>query len=197
MDKRDFKAEHPAPRRVVDQLGPGAGEIGESGADVVDFVRDVVHAGPALREEAPDGRVLTERPEQLDPARADADRRGLDSLFLDALAVLERRAEKPRIRIDCAVEIVNGDPDMVDRAGRGHRVDRMRKDYGQSEPSALATTRGTPTVSDARDSGSTSAKSSSTSSRPSVSFSSSEAAIRSSGGRCFVSSRTASSYAPS
>ena len=90
MDERDLEAEHAAPRRLVDQLGAGAREVGERRADVVDLVRDVVHAGTALREEPADGRVVAERAEQLDAALADAHRRGLDALLLDALAVLER-----------------------------------------------------------------------------------------------------------
>src|SRR2546421_1384876 len=60
-----------------------------------------------------------------------------------------------------------------------------------------ATTCGTPTDSDARDSDSTPARSSTTSSRTRVSFSSSRPANRSSGPRCFWSRRTASAYAES
>ena len=130
MDERDLEAEHPAPRRLVDQLRAGAGEVGERGADVVHLVRDVMHSRPALREEAADGSVLAERSEQLDAALADADRRRLDALLLDALAVLERPAEEPRVRVDRAVEIVDGDADVVDRARAAIVVDRMRKRLG-------------------------------------------------------------------
>ena len=120
MDERDLEAEHPAPRRLVDQLGPGAGEMVKGGANVVHLIRDVVHARPALREEAADGRVLPEGSEELDAALADANRRRLDSLLLDALSMLERPAEEPRVRVDRAVEVVNGDADVVDRARRDH-----------------------------------------------------------------------------
>ena len=73
------------------------------------------------------------------------------------------------------------------------RSSAARRDYAGSSPGSLATTRGTPTVSDALDSGSTSSTSASSSSRTSVSFSSSAVAIRSSAARCLRSSRTASS----
>ena len=63
---------------------PSARSRSSSAADVVDLEGDVVHARPALREEPPDRRVGPERPQQLDPARADAERRGLDALLLDA-----------------------------------------------------------------------------------------------------------------
>src|SRR5262249_46673537 len=112
MDKRDFEAEHPAPRRLVDQLGAGAGKVGKGDADVVYFVCDVVHSRPALREEAPDRRVVTERSQQLDAALANADRRRLDSLLLDPLTPLERRAEEPRIRVDRAVQVVYCNSDV-------------------------------------------------------------------------------------
>src|SRR4051794_30681286 len=120
MDERDLEAEHPAARRLVDQLGARAREVGQRRANVVDLVRDVVHSRPALREEAADRSVLAERAEELDAALADADRRSLDSLLLDPLAMLERPTEEARICVDRAVEVVDGDSDMVDRARRGH-----------------------------------------------------------------------------
>ena len=90
MDERDLEPEEPAARCVVDQLGALGPQPGELCADVVDLERDVVHAGAAFREETSDRRVGPERAEQLDPALADAERRRLDALVLDALAVLER-----------------------------------------------------------------------------------------------------------
>ncbi len=125
MDERNFEAEHPASRGLVDQLSAGAGEVDERGADVLHLVRDVMHPGAALSEEPPDGRVVAERSEQLNAALADAERGGLDSLLVDTLPVLERRAEQPRIRVDRTVEIVDGDADVVDRERSSHPVDGM------------------------------------------------------------------------
>ena len=124
MDERDLEAEHPTPRRLVDQLGAGVGEISESDADVVDLIRDVVHPWPALREEATDGSVLAERSEQLDTALADPQRCRLDPLVIDPLTVLERRAEQQGIRVDRVVEIVYGNSDVMDCA-RFHSGNRM------------------------------------------------------------------------
>jgi hypothetical protein len=62
MNEGDLEAEHAAPRRLVDQLGPGVGKVRERGADVLDLVRDMVHPRPSLREEAPDRGVVAERP---------------------------------------------------------------------------------------------------------------------------------------
>src|SRR6266550_1532475 len=89
MDEGDLEAEHPVPRRLIDQLGAGFREVCEGGADVVDLVRDVVHTWTALREEAADRRVLSEGAEQLEAALADADGRCLDTLLVHARAMLE------------------------------------------------------------------------------------------------------------
>ena len=52
-----------------------------------------MNAGAAPREEAAHRGVLAGRREQLDPAAADEDGRGLDTLLGDELAVLEGGAE--------------------------------------------------------------------------------------------------------
>jgi len=51
VDERDLHAEETLPRRGVDQLGALALEARELARKVVDLVRDMVHAGPAAREE--------------------------------------------------------------------------------------------------------------------------------------------------
>ena len=118
MDESHLEAEHPVPRRLVDQLGTGVGQVREGSAYVVDLVRDVVHSRAALREEAADGRVVPESAQQLEPTRADADRRSLHALFLDSRAMLEPGAEEALVRVERAVEILDGKTDMVHRAGR-------------------------------------------------------------------------------
>ena len=72
MDEGNLETEEPFARLLVDQFGSGAGELRERGAEIADLVGDVMHARPALREEAADRRVVAERREQLDPAVADA-----------------------------------------------------------------------------------------------------------------------------
>ena len=115
MDERDLQAEHPLPRRLVDQLDSVGLEADELRADVRSRERDVVQARAAVRQELADRRLGAQRSEQLDPGLADPQRRRLDALVLDALAMLERRSEERRPANDRRVEIVDGDPHMVDR----------------------------------------------------------------------------------
>ena len=114
MHERDLEPEHAATRLRVDQLHTFLGERLERSRHVGDLVRDVVHPRPALREEAADRRVVAERSEQLDPALAEPERRGLDPLVLDPLAVLEPAAEQPLVRLHGAVEIFHGHADVMD-----------------------------------------------------------------------------------
>jgi hypothetical protein len=120
MDEGDLEAEHAAPRRLVDQLGAGFREVRESGADVVDLVRDVMHARAPLCEEAADRRVLAECTQQLEAALADADRRSLDTLLVHARALLEPRAEEALVGFKRAVEILDRETHVVDGARRFH-----------------------------------------------------------------------------
>src|SRR5260370_28927397 len=93
MHEGDLEAEEALARRGVDQLGAGAGEIRDRSVHVVDLVRDVMHAGSALSQKLADRCVLVERSEELDTAVADAHRRRLDALVLDARPGLEASAE--------------------------------------------------------------------------------------------------------
>src|SRR5262245_18362057 len=95
VDERDLEAEEPPARPCVDQLCALGGELVESGADVVDLEGDVMHSGAPLREELADRRVVAERGQELHPVGADAQRRCLDALLLERLAVLELGTEQP------------------------------------------------------------------------------------------------------
>ena len=72
-----------------------------------------MHARAALGEEPPDRRLGPERAQQLDAALAGAQRRGLDALLLDGLAMLEPRAEELRVGRDRLVEVGDGDADVM------------------------------------------------------------------------------------
>jgi hypothetical protein len=120
MDERDLETEHPAARRLVDQLRACLRKVLESSANVVDLVRDVVHPRASLRQEAADRRVLVQRAEKLEPARADADRRRLDTLLVDPRAMLEPGSEEALVGIERAVEILDRETDVVNRARRLH-----------------------------------------------------------------------------
>jgi hypothetical protein len=120
MDEGDLETEHAAARRCIDQLGSGLCELGERGPDVADLVGDVVHAGSPPRDEAADGRVLVERFQQLDTTLAETHQRGLDTLLLDARAVLEAGTEQPSVRIEGSIEILDREPDVMDGAWGFH-----------------------------------------------------------------------------
>src|SRR5207245_861373 len=94
MDERHLEPEEAPPRYFVDQLSALGAQAAELGAEIVDVEGDVVQARPALGEELPDRRLGPEGPEQLDPAPTHMQRRCLDALLLDGLAMLERRAEE-------------------------------------------------------------------------------------------------------
>ena len=124
MHERHLEAEHARPRLGVDELCAAPGEVTERSADVIDLVCDVVHPGTSLREELPHRRIVSERREQLDAALADANRRGLDALILDASAMLDATAEEALVRANRLVEIDDGDAYVMD-AARFHASDRM------------------------------------------------------------------------
>jgi hypothetical protein len=67
----------------------------------------MVHPGPSLREEAADGRVLSNRLEELDAAVADADGSGPDPLAFHRGAVLDLCAEQLLVRRERRVEILD------------------------------------------------------------------------------------------
>ena len=124
MHERHLEAEHAHPRLGVDQLRAATGEVAERSADVIHLVGDVVHPGASLREELPHRRVVSERREELDAALADAHRRRLDALVLDANAMLDATAEETLVRANRLIEVVDRDADVMDAACL-HAGDRM------------------------------------------------------------------------
>jgi len=112
----NFEPEHPLPWHVIDQLGTTGRELGDRGANVVDLVRNVVHARAPLGEKLPDGRIVAECREQLDPVLPDPYRRGLDALVVHTSAMLDATAEETLIRAHRLVEVRDGDADVVDSA---------------------------------------------------------------------------------
>ena len=74
--------------------------------------------GPRLARKRPTGVSSPVGAEQLDPARADEDGGRLDALLGHGVAVLERRAEEPPVRLDRLVEIGHGEADVVDAPER-------------------------------------------------------------------------------
>lgn len=122
MQERDLEAEEASMRLLVDQLDSLLGETLELPAEVADLVGDVMHSRPALREEPADVSILTERAEELDAALADADGGGLDALLGDRFALLELASEDAPVRLERLVQVVDGDPEVVNPV-RLHRAE--------------------------------------------------------------------------
>jgi hypothetical protein len=116
MDERDFEPEEPRARSAVDQLCATGGKLAELGLDVVGLEGDVMHAGPAAREEAAYRRILLRRRQELDPARTDSEVRGFDALLLEQSPVLEPRSEQAPVRLYRGVEIGHRNANMMDAA---------------------------------------------------------------------------------
>ena len=142
MDESDLEPEETLPRRAIDQLRAGRLELVERSMQIVRLERNVVHPRTAPREKPSDGRVVSGRTDELEPALADEHRRRLDPLFAERLAMLEPCAEEALVRRDCLVEVAHRHAEMMDPAHRGdatrvlesvahgesaHRADRLRR----------------------------------------------------------------------
>jgi len=125
MDERDLESEEPAPRHAVDQLRSRRLQLIERREQVLGLEGDVVHSRAPACEEAPDGGVVVGRRHELDTTRAQKERRGLHSLLLERLAVLELRAEEPLVRGDGLVEVGHRETEVVN-AANPHAGDAIR-----------------------------------------------------------------------
>lgn len=114
MDEGDFEAEEPRSRLRIDQICTGTRELGQRRTEVAYLVRDVMHAGAALRQEPAHRRVLAERLEELDPSRPDAKRRCTNTLILNRRTVFHLGAEETLVRRERRIEILDRDTQMVD-----------------------------------------------------------------------------------
>ena len=134
MDKGNLQTEETATGSGVDQLCSCCCEVGQSRSDVVDLVRNVVHARASLGKKASYRSIVAGRGEQLDPALAERDRRRLDALVGQNLAMLERAAEEYGVRLDGFGEVGDGEtyvmngeglhaPDATPRRGHAAAVD--------------------------------------------------------------------------
>lgn len=116
-------AEDPPPRLLVDELRAGGSKTGELLRDVVDLQCEVVHPRAPLREELADRSFGAARREELDAAGAAAHEHDVGALLVEAFAVLDFGAEEAPVGLDGALEVLDGDPDVVDPACR-HAGDR-------------------------------------------------------------------------
>jgi hypothetical protein len=122
MKECDPAVTDPAPGLLVDQPEPAGAALLEHLGDVRAAIGRVVEPGAALGEEAPDRSFLAEWPKQLDMGIADSEEHRLDALLGNGLAVLQRHAKALRIELDCRIEILDGDAEMVDCLKHGEAV---------------------------------------------------------------------------
>jgi len=120
MDERDLEPEQPSMGLLVDHVDALLGELGQLLTQVAHLERDVMHTRSALREELADRRFRTERGEQLDAAFTDPNRRRLDPLRLDDVALLQLGAEQSAVGLDRLVQVLDRNSEMVDPL-RPHR----------------------------------------------------------------------------
>jgi hypothetical protein len=115
MDEGDLQSEESAARGLVDQARTGPPQPLELGADVGDLKRNVMQAWASLRQEPPDRSLGPQGGQELDPPAAGTQGDGVDTLLLEAVAMLDLRLEQPRICLDGCVKIGDRDPDVVRR----------------------------------------------------------------------------------
>src|SRR5437764_7585543 len=115
MQEGDGGSHGPVPGPFVDQPDAGAGDRSQRLADVGDAVTNVVQSLAPAGDELPDGRVRTQRLEQLnvahaqraDPGRTVTDRQhGLpDSLLLVLLQADYPEAERLPVHVDGQAQV--------------------------------------------------------------------------------------------
>jgi uncharacterized cupin superfamily protein len=108
----------------VDQPYPGGSHGFEGRLDVVGPVCHVVKAGSAPREELPDRRVRTERPQQLHVAVANAEQHRLHALILNGFAMLDGHAQPLAVEGDGLVEVLDRHSYVINASEHG--VSRIR-----------------------------------------------------------------------
>lgn len=98
----------------VDEFVAFGGEGLERGADVRDTVGEVVQAGTASSEEAPDRRIGPGWGQQLDPPGTGSDEDDLDALVFEGLAFSGSRPDESFPDGDYWIERGYGDPNVVE-----------------------------------------------------------------------------------
>jgi hypothetical protein len=132
MDERNLESEQAAPRYAVDQLRTSGLELLERPREVLSPEGDMVHAGAAPGEEAPDRGVLAGRGDELEASVSDEDRGGLDTLVFERLPILEPRGEEPLVRRDRLVEVDHRDAEVMDTSHAGDAIRARAPARGES-----------------------------------------------------------------
>ena len=101
---------------LIDEANPGVAKRAERLLEIVHAIGDVMHAFAASGEEPTDRRVGTERAEELDVGRADAEQHLVDALMLDALAMRGLDAEGSAVLLDRGFQVLDRDADVIDLA---------------------------------------------------------------------------------
>jgi hypothetical protein len=103
-----------APRFLVDGFQAGVAHGVEHLGHVVDLVGDVVEAFAALGDEATDRRVAGKRLHQLDLHVTDPEAGRLYAVFSCDPAMLDLQAEGALVKLDGAVQVLDGETEVTD-----------------------------------------------------------------------------------
>jgi len=113
MNKSDQTATRTHSRRLVNEPCSFVLQFRERGVDVRHLDCDVVHSRPALREKLSDGRVGTQRFEQLDVRVAHRQHAYLDALFSDFLGRIDFQPERIAPHGQTIFDAWSGDSDVI------------------------------------------------------------------------------------
>jgi len=116
MQEGDSCAVGAGPRDGIDGAISACDCVGEGGFHILHTVAQVVEAWTPPLEESGDGRVGTERSQELHAARSRADEYDLDTLALNGLAPLRVGRHERREEGDGFVQGMDGNADVVEHA---------------------------------------------------------------------------------
>ncbi len=114
VDEGDAGPPTADPRDLIYQPCSLRHEVGERGFDIEDRVSHVVQALTVSFQEAADGGIGRERPQELDVRSSEGNHRLFDSLLDDYLPVGRFDAISVEVTIDRRIQVLNGDADMIE-----------------------------------------------------------------------------------
>ena len=114
VDERDEVTATAGARRLVDELDPLCAQMFERALEGPDREAQMVQPRSALLDESVDGGVLTRGLDQLQMDTVDDEHRLLYPVTLDVLAGHRVDPEGTCVEVECGIEVLDGDPDLVD-----------------------------------------------------------------------------------
>jgi hypothetical protein len=121
MNESDASATTAYSWLLINQPGAFRPEVRQRRIDVGDGKRDVVHSLAAGLNESPNGRLRTERLEELDEGTANGDHRFFDTLFGNNLAIHGFGTEEPEVLDKGDIQVPDGQGDVIEVVGEHER----------------------------------------------------------------------------